>query len=335
MAHVISLCRILLGTFTFLKASIKNSQYAPQPFADVHGLGTTASFIVRVSSKRTMAPRMVVIDDEELSHARLSLYSLEGERLRSYTFPDLPPSIIGNRIGCYDWLYYQHSRGEALFASFYQSPSMNSECSLAFLLKTGEILWRKDQVGVGDYGRGVGAWGTSAIHNNIANLLCKGYTVPYRSGNGGIHWRTKVLTVFTADAMKSADNLSEQTLSTSSSIEDPFTAYGTPIINGDDEIIGGCFGGSAFSTNQDCRSGGIEPRLEMCCIACRVLAIWMAMANWNSDRDMPMERFESTTTKLGALRASLDLKAICTDVLTLNSQFIIGTNDGKACYHWF
>ncbi|HEY3874290.1 MAG TPA: VCBS repeat-containing protein, partial [Candidatus Kapabacteria bacterium] len=106
--------------------------------------------------------RIVIIDDEELAHSRLSLYSLEGECMRSYEFPDLPVSILGNRIGCYDWLYFQHSRGEALFTSFYQSFSMNSECSLAFLLETGEILWRINSIGEGDYGRGAGPWGTAS-----------------------------------------------------------------------------------------------------------------------------------------------------------------------------
>ena len=274
-------------------------------------------------------PRMVVIDDEELSHARLSLYSLEGERLRSYTFPDLPPSIIGNRIGCYDWLYFQHSRGEALFASFYQSPSMNSECSLAFLLKTGEILWRKDQVGVGDYGRGVGAWGTSALHNNTAVFCAKDTLCHLDLETGAFVGEPKVLTEYTAEAMKATNGLPEQTLSTSSSIEDPFTAYGTPIINGDDEIIGGCFGGFGILDKL-----GLPKWWRRAAFG-DVLYRLPGIGDIDGDGKLELGQGHADGTfriydyETGALRASLNLNAISTDVLTMGSRFITGTSDGR------
>jgi len=273
--------------------------------------------------------RLVIVDDEGLTHSRLSLYSLEGERMRSYDFSEMPPSALGNRIGCYDWLYFQHSRGEALFASFYQSPSMNSECSLAFLLGTGEILWRKDCVGIGDYGRGVGAWGTSAIHNNTAVFCAKDTLCHLDLETGEFVGEPKVLTEYTAEAMKSANNLPEQTLSTSSSIEDPFTAYGTPIINGEEEIIGGCFGGFGILD----KSG--MPKWWHRAVFGDVLYRLPGIGDIDGDGKLEFGQGHADGTfriydyETGALRASIDLQAICTDVLTLNSQFIIGTNDGR------
>lgn len=274
-------------------------------------------------------PRLVIIDDEGVSHSRLSLYCLEGERVRSYEFPDMPPSVLGNRIGCYDWLYFQHSRGEALFASFYQSASMNSECSLAFLLETGEILWRKDRVGVGDYGRGVGAWGTSGLRNNIAVFCAKDTLCHLDLETGEFVGEPKVLTEYTAEAMKSVNNLPEQTLSTSSSIEDPFTAYGTPIINGDDEIIGGCFGGFGILD----KSG--LPKWWHRAVFGDVLYRLPGIGDIDGDGKLEFGQGHADGTfriydyDTGELCASLNLKAICTDVLTLNSQFIVGTNDGR------
>jgi hypothetical protein len=318
----------------------------PKRIATIRGrsrLGYDAVFHATSIIETHDGPRLVIVDDESLTHSRLSLYSLDGDRIRSYDFRDMPPSALGNRIGCYDWLYFQHSRGEALFASFYQSPSMNSECSLAFLLDTGEILWRKDHVGIGDYGRGVGAWGASALlkindpspslspkgERSIASFCAKDTLCHLDLETGEFVGEPKVLTEYTADAMKSADNLLEQTLSTSSSIEDPFTAYGTPISNGKDEIIGGCFGGFGILN----KSG--LPKWWHRAVFGDVLYRLPGIGDIDGDGKLEFGQGHADGTfriydyETGILRGSLDLKAISTDVLTLNSQFIIGTNDGR------
>ncbi len=275
------------------------------------------------------APRLVIVDDEGLPHARLSLYSLGGDKIRSFEFPDMPPGVLGNRIGCYDWLYFQHSRGEALFASFYQSQSMNSECSLAFLLGTGEILWGKDRLGIGDYGRGVGPWGTSALHNNVAIFCAKDTLCHLDLETGEFIGEPKVLTEFTSDAMKSANKLPEQTLSTSSSIEDPFTAYGTPIINGGDEIIGGCFGGFGILD----KSG--LPKWWHRAAFGDVLYRLPGIGDIDGDGKLELGQGHADGTfriydyETGALRASINLNAISTDILTFNSKFVTGTSDGR------
>ena len=314
----------------------------PKPIAKIRGrsrLGYDGVFHAASIIETHDGPRLVVIDDEGLSHSRLSLYSIKGERVRSYDFPDMPPSVIGNRIGCYDWLYFQHSRGEALFASFYQSPSMNSECSLAFLLETGEILWRKERVGIGDYGRGVGAWGTTALKNKTAIFCAKDTLCHLDLETGEFVREPKVLTEYTSDAMKVTNDLSEQTLSTSSSIEDPFTAYGTPIINGDDEIIGGCFGGFGILTPHPAPPprgrGEYNVKWWHRAVFGDVLYRLPGIGDIDGDGKLELGQGHADGTfriydyETGALRASLDLKAITTDVLTVDSKFIIGTSDGR------
>ncbi len=319
-----------------------NEKGFPKLIATIRGrskLGYDGVFHLASIIETRDAPRLVIVDDEGLTHSRLSLYSLDGTRIRSYEFPNLPPSALGNRIGCYDWLYFQHTRGEALVANFYQSSSMNSECSLAFLLETGEILWRKDRVGVGDYGRGVGPWGTNAIHNNIAIFCAKDTLCHLDLETGAFVTEPKVLTEFTADAMKSNNNLPEQNLSTSSSIEDPFTAYGTPILHGDDEIIGGCFGGfgilTPHPTSPQMGRGVLSVKWWRRAAFGDVLYRQPGIGDIDGDGKLELGQghadgmFRIYDYETGTLRASINLNAISTDVLTLDSKFITGTNDGR------
>src|SRR5581483_3666085 len=192
-------------------------------------------------------PRIVVVDDEGLLHSRLSLYTLQGVRERFYDFPDLPASEPGNRIGCYDWLWFQHSRGPAMALSFYRSHSMNSECSLGMLIENGEILWRIDRIGEKEFGRGVGPWGTSSIFERdgraSAVFCAKDTLCRIDLETGTFVWEPELLTSWTSDEMKRRNQWKEQSLSTAVSADDPFTAYGTPLILNDDLIIAGCLGG--------------------------------------------------------------------------------------------
>jgi len=282
--------------------------------------------------------RIVVVDDEGSRHSRLSFYDSRGERTHSFEFPDMPPSSPGNRIGCYDWLYFQHSRGEAMFVSFYQSQSMNSECSLAFLIETGEILWRKDRTGEGEYGRGVGArphlaWGRSTLlfeDGNPIAVFCAKDTLCHLDLEKGEFVRPrKLLTDYTADAMRAANLLKEQSLSTSSSIEDPFTAYGTPIVYGDDLVIGGCFGGFGILAKD-----GVAKWWDVAHFG-DVLYRMPGIADIDGDGNLELGQghadgsFRIYDYETGSLRASINLQAISTDVLAFDRKFIIGTNDGR------
>jgi len=299
-------------------------------------------------------PQLVIVDDEYLPHARISLYSPIGERVRSYEFTDLPHSAPGNRIGCYDWLYFQHSRGEALFASFYRSPSMNSECSLAFLLEAGEILWRVDHYGEGEYGRGVGPWGSSALRiengKAIAIFCAKDTLCQLDLETGTFLHEPKLLTDYTAEAMKASAHYVEQDLSKKSSIDDPFTAYGTPIIHREDIVIAGCFGGfgilppSSFILHPpvEPRAGPSSfPRWWHVASFGDVLYRMPGIGDLDGDGKLELGQGHSDGTfriydyETGELCATISLDAIATDVLTLDMnsdgrmEFVIGTSDGR------
>ncbi|MDP4200462.1 MAG: VCBS repeat-containing protein [Bacteroidota bacterium] len=284
-------------------------------------------------------PMLVVVDDRGLDHARLSLYSMHGERVRSFDFPDLPASIIGSRVGCYDWLGFEHSRGEALFASFYRSRSMNTECSLAFLIATGEVLWRKDRIGIGEYGRGVGPWGTAALllkdRRSIAVFCAKDSLCRLDLETGELLSVPKLLTDYTAEVLKSEQLLKAQNLTTQSSIDDPFTAYGSPTLIGDDLVISGAFGG--FGVIQKSSQARWWKRAPFGDILYRLPGIG------DVDGDGQLEfaqahgdgcvRIYDYTT--GVERTCVDLQATATDILTVDfdgdgrEEFVFGTNDGR------
>jgi hypothetical protein len=149
----------------------------------------------------------------------------------------------------------------------------------------------------------------------------------------------KVLTEYTAEAMKSANNWPEQTLSTSSSIEDPFTAYGTPIIHGEDEIIGGCFGGfgilTPHPTSPPRGRGVLSVKWWHRAAFGDVLYRLPGIGDIDGDGKLELGQGHADGTfriydyETGVLRALLDLNAISTDVLTLDSKFITGTSDGR------
>ncbi|HET6400829.1 MAG TPA: FG-GAP-like repeat-containing protein [Candidatus Kapabacteria bacterium] len=284
-------------------------------------------------------PRLVVVDDEGLPHSRISLYSLEGERMQSYEFPEMPPSSPGNRIGCYDWLLFEHSRGEALFASFYQSYSMNSECSLAFLIETGEILWRNERTGEGEFGRGVGPWGTSSLLRNgghpIATFCAKDTLCLLDLETGQFERVPKLITEYTADEMKHENRLKEQTISTAASADDPFTAYGTPIVRENDLVIAGCLGGMGILN----RTG--LPKWWHVASFGDILYRLPGIGDVDGDSKLELGQGHADGTfriydyETSKLRATLDLNSISTDVLTLDAngdgkmEFVIGTNDGR------
>lgn len=283
--------------------------------------------------------RIVVVDDHEASHARISLFTVNGERTRSYDFEDLPASQPATRIGCYDWLHFQHTRGEALFVSCYQSRSMNSECSFAFLLDNGEVLWRKERYGTGEYGRGLGPWGASALKMEDGRpkaIFCAKDTLCQIDLETGEFLRQpKLLTEYTAEVLKAHHAFKDQNLTTQSSIDDPFTSYCTPILVGDDIVISGGFGGFGVIGNDGAakwwkrapfgdtmyRLPGIgdidgDGRLEF--------------AQSHEDGCMRIYDYET-----GAERAVIELGSIATDILAVDldsdgrMEFLSGTADGR------
>ncbi len=325
----------------------------PELVATIHGrsrIGYDGIFHAASVIQTEAGARIVIVDDKNEKHARLSLYTSDGVRTHTFEFPDMPPSQLGNRIGCYDWLYFEHSRGEALMASFYQSPSMNSECSLAFLIESGAILWRNERIGVGEYGRGVGPWGTTALmhaknddEKNPIAIFCAKDTLCYLDlETGEFVGIPKLLTDYTADAMRAANKLKEQSLSTTSSIEDPFTAYGTPILNNDDLIVGGCFGGfGVLEASPYSHVEKKEARWWKVGSFGDVLYRLPGIADIDGDGKLELGQghadgfFRVYDYETGSLRCEFDLNAISTDVLAVGAnngermEFVFGTNDGR------
>jgi hypothetical protein len=194
-----------------------------------------------------------LIDDEYRAHARIVIYDLEGPLKQTIELPHLPASKHGSRIGVYDWQYFEHTRGPALYLAAYRSPSMNSECSLAVLLSNNEILWETKQTGNGEFGRGIGPWGSSTITQMDGKkcvIFCAKDTLVTLDLEDGSFIRSPLLlTDLTKAEMQRQEIFKEQGFETWSTIDDPFTAYGSVIaqdLNGDglDEfMIAGCFGG--------------------------------------------------------------------------------------------
>jgi len=281
-----------------------------------------------------------IVDDQDLGHARLSLYDHQGKPVHQYSFPDLPSSVPGIRIGIYDWLPFDHSRGPALFISCFQSASMNSECSLAILLETGEILWRKNTIGEGEYGRGVGGWHASSFDPETHHLyFCAKDTFCVLDSETGNLLHTSLLTSYTTQEMKRLGIYKEQGFDTWSSKEDPFTAYGAVIpISYEGErylLIAGCYGGMGLLDN-------------------KYSALWWKVTSFGDtlnrlpaigdiDGDGALEIGQSHSDgsiaiydwRSGEQKYEFKLGAITTDIQScdINSdgktEFIFGTNDGR------
>jgi outer membrane protein assembly factor BamB len=194
-----------------------------------------------------------VVYDEGVGHARVKLYDLVLRQTHTIDLPHLPASKHGFRIGVYDWQFFEHAMGDALYLAAYRSPSMNSETSLAVLIDSGDILWETSSFGSGEFGRGIGPWGSSTltvIDGKQCVIFCaKDTLVVLDLENGSFIREPLLLTDLTKAEMQKQGTFKPQGFDTWSTIEDPFTAYGSVIardINNDgfDEyIIAGCFGG--------------------------------------------------------------------------------------------
>jgi hypothetical protein len=195
------------------------------------------------------------VDDQ----AGVSLYTLAGALDRVIKLSGYPANSSGSRIGVYDMQYFEHSRGPAVYAAVYRSHSMNSECSLAVLIETGELLWQVERLGDGEFGRGIGPWSLSTLAEiqgrQVVMFCAKDTLVALDLETGAFVSPPVLLTELTADVMRREGRLKEQDFSTWSTIDDPFTAYGSVIaidLNADGKqefIVAGCFGGFGVLDN--------------------------------------------------------------------------------------
>ncbi len=288
---------------------------------------------------------VVIVNDTELSHSRISLYDLDGARHRSYDFPDLPPQRAGTRIGAYDWVRFEHSTGPALMVSFFMSPSMNSEFTCAINLESSKRLWEFARTGAGEYGRGVGPWGTTSVHempNGTEAIFCAKDTIMrIELESGRLAHPTTLLTSFTAEEMKRQGIYKTQGLETWSSIEDPFTAYGSVMLkdldgDGVDELICvGSFGGFGV-LNDD-----MTARWWLIASFGDVVYRFPAICDMEGRSQFELVQGHSTgdicvyDALTGALRDQLHIGAISTDIISCDldgdgrDECICGTNDGR------
>jgi outer membrane protein assembly factor BamB len=223
--------------------------------------------------------------------------------------------------------------------SVYESHSMNSECMLSVLLSTGEILWRLTRTGKGEHGRGVGAWGTSTLSyldgTPVARFCAKDTLCEVDLETGAFTREPKLLTDWTTEAMKALGIYKEQDVTTYSSIDDPFTSYGTPILCGEDIIIAGSFGGFGIL--------GPDHAARWWKIASFGDVLYRLPGIGDLDGDGALEYGQSHADGsfsiydylTGARRANVDLGAIATDVLSMDfngdgrDEFVVAANDGR------
>ncbi|HEY3874278.1 MAG TPA: VCBS repeat-containing protein, partial [Candidatus Kapabacteria bacterium] len=161
-------------------------------------------------------------------------------------------------------------------------------------------------------------------------IFCAKDTLCYLDLESGTLFRPqKVLTEYTAEAMKAAMGLKEQSLSTHSSIDDPFTAYGTPIVHQDEVIVAGCLGGFGVIAEN-----GIDKWWNRAVYG-DVLYKLPGIADLDGDGKLELGQPHADGTfriydySTGILRVSIDLQAIATDVLTCGSHFLLGTSEGR------
>ena len=196
---------------------------------------------------------LMAVNMERSDCSELLAFSPGGAVKRSWLFPDAPPPA-SPRIGLYEWVVVDGSKGKTITASSYGSYSMNSERTVTIDLQ-GRELWRKEQYGEGEWGRGVGPWSAYSVLARdgeepevlflAKDLICR---VDALTGvwkrDPWILWRATNSVMnqpewdFTKD--RQADFGTEK---------DPFTAYGSPVLidvdhDGKTEIlVAGCFGG--------------------------------------------------------------------------------------------
>ena len=196
---------------------------------------------------------LMVVNTERRDCSELLALSPSGAVKRSWTFPGtLPPGFA--RIGLYEWVVVDGPRGKTITASSYASYSMNSEQTVTIDIG-GKELWRKEQYGEGEWGRGVGPWsaysvldaedGTKEILFLAKDLLCR---VDSRTGS----WKRDpwILWRATNSIMNQPDwDFTKDRQADFGGMKDPFTAYGSPLLvdvdhDGRAEIlVAGCFGG--------------------------------------------------------------------------------------------
>ena len=185
--------------------------------------------------------------------SELLALSPAGAVKRSWMFPDAPPPA-SPRIGLYEWVVVDGRNGKTVTASSYASHSMNSERTVTLNLD-GKELWRKEQYGEGEWGRGVGPWSAYSVlpagggaHEVL--FLAKDLICRVDASTGAWKREPWILWRATNSVMNQPEwDFTKDRQADFGTEKDPFTAYGSPVLidadhDGETEIlVAGCFGG--------------------------------------------------------------------------------------------
>ena len=176
-----------------------------------------------------------------------------GEVKQSWAFRGAPPPAFP-RIGLYEWIVVDGAAGKTITASSYASYSMNSEQTVTIDLG-GRELWKKEQYGVGEWGRGVGPWSAFSVLPHAGGrpeilFLAKDHICRADAASGDWIREPWILWHATNSVMDQPDwDFTSDHQADFGGPKDPFTAYGSPVLidadnDGETEIlVAGCFGG--------------------------------------------------------------------------------------------
>ena len=196
---------------------------------------------------------LMAVNMERSDCSELLAFSPGGAVKRSWVFPDAPPPS-SPRIGLYEWVVVDGARGKTITASSYASYSMNSERTVTLDLE-GKELWRKEQYGEGEWGRGVGPWSAYSVLTAQADkpevlFLAKDLICRLDALTGVWKREPWILWRATNSVMNQPEwDFTKDRQADFGTEKDPFTAYGSPVLidvdhDGEAEIlVAGCFGG--------------------------------------------------------------------------------------------
>jgi len=196
---------------------------------------------------------LMAVNMERTDCSELLALSPKGAVKRSWVFSDVPPPAFP-RIGLYEWVVVDGHPGKTITASSYASYSMNSEQTVTIDL-AGAELWRKEQHGEGEWGRGVGPWSAYSVLAEPGEpreilFLAKDHICSLDALTGVWKREPWLLWHATNSVMDQPDwDFTKDRQADFGTEKDPFTAYGSPVLldvdhDGKMEIlVGGCFGG--------------------------------------------------------------------------------------------
>jgi hypothetical protein len=284
-------------------------------------------------------PELLVAREGSPGTSALQALGPDGAVKHTWAFEGAP-APAPTRIGLYEWVVSGPVHDPLITASFYASASMNSEQTVTIDLG-GREIWRRDQYGEGEWGRGMGPWsafavtapwdGAQEILFLAKDLCCR---LDARTGD----WKREpwLLWRATNSVMNQPDwEFTEERQADFGSPKDPFTAYGSPLLLEGGVLVAGCFGGLGLLRGDDTvawwkRTPFTDMMLRLPGVADLSgngrLAVGCCHATG---------QFECLDARTGATLWTLELGSTTSDIVSGDidgdgkEEFIAGTTDGR------